>query len=328
MNRTESKATKKYSILVSPPDFVTYEPYEDFEKHLLEVWKSASTIFAKIEFKYGQDTITITTNWSKFKPQFKYEIEKQDELVITVQGNATLIESFSAYFIIRFIEMMFITMNIAVPGSFNIFNEELVPAKKDPRLSVNTEVSLSSSIFETFWESCGELNHWPPVTFLPFVDVVEWYKSLDIMLKAKATTNIERCLFSLINFAKADAPFSPASLIWITHSLEALYRTPKEGILNSLRNRLFLFLGEPATHKNELKKKINTLYDLRSQFVHGSMEVAREPFFENIDIDLHIYMKQVVDMCDFGIMLLLATLQKLVVAKGKELTFSEGFEIK
>jgi hypothetical protein len=327
MSKSAKIASKKYSITISPPDFFTYEPAEDFEQHLLDCWVQASKIFSVFEFYYGQDKIVITTDWSKFESQFEFSIDEADELIIHIQGNPTLMKSFSEYFIIRFIEMMYITMNIAAPGTFNIFQAELKCIESNTYEMGPSNVSLSSNPFETFWETTGELNHWPKVAFMPLIEVVDWYKSLDIILKAKASTNIQRCIFALINFGKGDGPFSPANLLWITHSLEALYDTPKDAVLNTLRNRIFLFLGEPATHKNELRKKINTLYDLRSQFVHGSMEVAREPFFENIDRDLHEYMKHLNDMCDFGIMLLLATLQKIVSQKGKALTFKEQYEV-
>ncbi|THU36100.1 hypothetical protein FAM09_22205 [Niastella caeni] len=327
MKQPAANASKSYSIVISPPDFFTYEPYEDFEKYLLECWVSASKVFSKFEFYYNQDKITIVTDWKKFKPQFKYSIDNADELIITVTGNATLIKSFSEYFVIRFIEMMYITMNLAAPGTFNIFDATLKCIEGESLLVNGFGVSLSSNPFEHFWETCGELNHWPKVSFMPLDKVVDWYKELNITLKAKATTNVERCLFSLINFGKDHAPFSPPSLIWITHSLEALYDTPKEGVLNALRNRLFLFLGEPASHKNEYKKKINALYELRSQFVHGSMEVAREPFFENIDKDVEVYMRYLSDTCDFGIMLLVATLQKIIIEKGKELKFHEQYKV-
>ena len=316
---------KEYSIMISPPGLISYEPVERYEEELLNIWIQASNIFASFDFVYENSRITIKTNWREIKDQFKYSIDNPGDLILSVSGTYEYLEELSEFFLIRFLEMMFITMNISVPGSLNLYNTEI---KKIEELSnpywKNWPVSLSSGPFEMFWET-HEHSRWPEIDFVPLRKVVDWYKSLDILLTQRASSNIERCFFSFINYCQGNV-FSPADFIWIAHSLEALYDTPKEGIAMSLRKRIFLFLDTPDTHGKQLRRKIDDLYALRSAFVHGTMKIARIPFFENLDQELEEYMIRIHDLSDFGIMILLATVQKMINQNAKELVFYEKYE--
>lgn len=313
-----------YSIFISPPDFMTHESFELHEEKLLNCWIDSSKIFKCSEFEFDGHNIIIETDWKKIKKQFKYSIDHKGELLLSIKIDKATSLGVLEFFIIRFLEMMFITMNLAVPGSLNIYKKELKATFNENNFK-NEEISLSSGPFEFVWETSEKLNHWPKIDFLSLEKTVEWYKSLDIMFKQKATTNIERCIFSLINFCHEPA-FSPSDFIWLTHSLEALYDTPREGILNSLKQRLFLFLGTPNSHNNEIKKKITSLYDLRSKFVHGTMEVVREPSNEILDSSLNQYMEEMNLMNDFGMMLIVSTMQKMIDENSKGLLFTEQYK--
>ncbi|MEP1093536.1 MAG: hypothetical protein ABJG78_00405 [Cyclobacteriaceae bacterium] len=319
-------STRRYSIMISPPSFFTYQPFEDYEKELLNCWIMASKVFQSFDSTYENRKITIKTDWRKIKNQFKDSIEAPGELLISVVGNHECLDELSDFFTIRFLEMMFITMNISTPGSINMYDTELKNLNQDSDpYNKNWKISLGSSPFETFWETSGDLRNWPKVQFLPLNEVVSWYRKLKILFKQRASSNIERCFNALINYCQGNG-FSPADFIWITHSLEALYDTPKEGIVTSLKNRIFLFLGTPDSHSKELRKKIGELYDFRSNFVHGSMEIARAPFFENLDQELWNYMNEIHKLSDFGIMLLLSSVQKIINENANSLKFYEVFE--
>lgn len=317
-------STKKYSILISPPDFITYQPSEDYERALLNIWIEASKVFESSDFYFENEKVNIKTDWKKNHHPLEHSIEESSELILSVNGTYEHLEELSTFFLNRFLEMMFITMNISVPGSLNLYNRELKDLDNDSHLN-NWGISLTSSPFEHFWEVSREPNDWPKIEFISLEKVVNWYKNLNVSFKQKASSNIDRCFFALINYCQENS-FSPSSFIWITHSLEALYDTPRNGIIENLKNRIFLFLDEPSSHSKKLRKKIGDLYDFRSDFVHGTMEIARMPFFENLDKELEDYMIRVNDLSGFGIMLLLATIQKMVSNDAKELVFYEKYE--
>ncbi|MBM7584650.1 hypothetical protein JOC86_001187 [Bacillus pakistanensis] len=134
----------------------------------------------------------------------------------------------------------------------------------------------------------------------------------------------ESALFSILNICR-EGYVSPTQLIWISSALEALYDTLKGQISRTLVDRIELFLGIPENGKKKFKKKIREFYNLRSRFVHGELEIAH-PMYKNIlDEKFSDYETQLLENCDFGLSIVIATLQKMIKNKWTCINFKEQY---
>jgi Apea-like HEPN len=222
-----------------------------------------------------------------------------------------------AYHIENLIFQFFLAMNIATPGSFNPFSREL---------QVNSHFEIyeySSSCIESAWIESTD-NGWPTISSIEISRVWNWIQSLNLGYRQIAQNRTERALFSILHLCKEDK-VSPTQLIWISFALEALYDTPKAQINKTLIERISLVLGIPDDIKRKYKKKINEFYDLRSRFVHGELDIATPLSNEILDDKCSEYQAIIIEYCDFGLSIILATLQKMIQNEWKTLHFEENY---
>jgi len=74
-----------------------------------------------------------------------------------------------------------------------------------------------------------------------------------------------------------------------------------------------------------VEKKITQFYDLRSQFVHGRMEIPHPSANEILDQSVYKIHDDLLDMSDFAFSLILATIQEHVRNNWREVKFTETF---
>lgn len=116
---------------------------------------------------------------------------------------------------------------------------------------------------------------------------------------------------------------SPATLIWIFYALETLFDTKPGENFRALRDRIGLLLDPGGGHREDLVRGLRTLYDLRSAFVHGGLEILHpigpNPGDEKGD---ELY-KRVADACEFGFTLIACSIQALINRGWIEAQFQE-----
>jgi hypothetical protein len=95
--------------------------------------------------------------------------------------------------------------------------------------------------------------NWPYIEFLYLEHTHKWFQKLNLGLKQLASNNIEYSLFSLLN--ASDGKDSPPNILWLTQCIEAIYQSPIESILTTIKRRIYLNLGQPS-HK-KVNKRIN-----------------------------------------------------------------------
>jgi hypothetical protein len=221
------------------------------------------------------------------------------------------------YYVENILFQIFLAMNLSTPGSFNSYSRELLA-------EAGLEIyELSSSSIESAW--INSINDgWPQISRLELGEVWRWIQSLGLGSRQIAQNRTERALFSILHLCK-DGKVNPTQLIWISLALEALYDTPKAQINKILLERIFLFLGIPEDNKKKFKKKIREFYDLRSRFVHGELDIDN-PLANNIlDNKLYDYESIILEYCDFGLSIVIATLQKMIKNQWVNLVFKESY---
>ena len=231
------------------------------------------------------------------------------------------------------VHYIFLAMNFASPGSCNFYSTTMTAVEQSSQFGGSQREGVKEqqlSLSSDYWDSARLLHdnlQWPDLPLIPVSETWTWLQGTTFSMDRVAETHFERALFGLLHSFREDQAI--IRLLWLTLALEALYDTPTEGIIRYLKARIFLFLGTPSTHAKKITKLINTFYNLRSRFVHGS-----SPIINPITYELYKYedtpddtaRETVQEAADFATLLVIATLQKMVSHKWNRIVFSESFE--
>nr|WP_276519772.1 HEPN domain-containing protein [Bacillus infantis] len=209
-------------------------------------------------------------------------------------------------------------MNISTPGSFNCYSRHLYS------LGSIDIYNYSSSTIESAWIESINFG-WPTIKRLDLSDVWIWIQQLKLTGRQIAFNSTDSSLFSILNICREEN-VNPTQLIWVSSALEGLYDTPKGQISKTLVDRIILFLGVPENGKRKFKKRIRELYDLRSRFVHGELEVAHPVYKLNPLENINEYEGILISNIDFGVSIIIATLQKMIEMKWTKIKFYEQIQ--
>jgi len=214
---------------------------------------------------------------------------------------------------------VFLIMNLANPGSCD-FDRVRLRRLGTERLSYH-DVSLSEIWFDI---SClnGLEGAWPSPDTLPLTQVIAWFGQIRRGLNQVPQNRIEKVLFALLHIANQE--LSATTVIWLFHSLETLLDTRPGENFRVLVDRIRLLLEPSDAQLKLLHKKMRALYDLRSAFVHGGLEVSHPMHNEVLDARVMILYERLDTTCAFGFAVLLSTLQKIIERGWSTFGFKES----
>lgn len=204
----------------------------------------------------------------------------------------------------RFLQHLFLGMNLALPGSCNLFACRYPGvARPDPRPPNLSGATLESALCH------ARQVQWPPLNAVPFADVWAWMERVGVKDLAVAREPVHKALFTLLLVADVQTN-DPTIILLVAQALEALLVEGRDNIGSILRQRLELVLGARAGGRNWFSK----FYDLRSRIAHGDAPLLRPGSLydigENPEVEDHIadYFRPV----DEAVAILLAVLQDLI----------------
>lgn len=313
------------------------------------VWKEACELLSAVRYSVGKGEAKIEVNWDRVAANAVvdsllnaalYErvlppevIFKQLEELTPEQRrprvNCTVSLSgvekseevqirTASHVVELFLYDLFLLLNLAAPGSCN-----LAGSFKSTTDDLSIDVSLSGLFLELAWVRGLEFS-WPSIQTIPLSEVIHWKNSLNIGTRQIAENRTERAMFALLQVCKNDS-FDPATLLWLSHSLEALFDTPVTLIGQFLQRRIINLLNVPADKQKQVKKQCREFYETRSAFVHGSLGIAHP--LENEVLDPHVeeYRNRLATAIDFGVSVCLATLQLQIQKGWSEVRFDDVF---
>ena len=220
-----------------------------------------------------------------------------------------------------YLENLFLLANISAPGSCNL----KFKYKTGEYLGKPSERKNSFIVYDLYsaWERILS-KELPEIKRIPLMKTWRWFKKLEINTRQVAKTNVERALFALLHFCHNEDLISSNSIIWLAHALESLYDTPRTSIRKSLKDRILMVLNIKS-HKNKVKKGVNNFYDLRSRLVHGDFNITHpcmNDIFDNKVEEVGIKMG---DNIEFILIIIIATLQRLILEEWNEIKFVEDY---
>jgi hypothetical protein len=227
---------------------------------------------------------------------------------------------------------VFLAINLSLPGACDFRDALIYPKTPDVETSQRYNnhfpyhIDLFTTIFEYGLDTSIEMK-WPLISVVPLKDVWSWLQKVDRLTSSSAETSAQKALYALLHCCSI--PIRPygdlVELVWFAHAMESLYDTPSDAILKTLRERVFLLLGEPVENGKKIRKLINQFYDLRSSFVHGEYEILK-PSWLSLDASIVAYDREGGNKSKFLISsILIATLQKMILNNWSGLLFHELF---
>jgi hypothetical protein len=225
------------------------------------------------------------------------------------------------HYIQKFFCKLFIALNLSSPGCFNLDGGYISVGDSDR----TDMLKLSDKVLAEAYHCTSKFGSWPAISSLPLGETWKWLSSLKIDTKSIARSAVEKVVFALLH--ACEQHYTPHQVMWLSIALEALFDTsPDTSIGKTLRNRIFLVLDEPRTHKKNVRQLINNFYKLRSSLVHGNLEVPHPVDSYFCSDDTRRYYNQFREPIAFATSVILATLQKCITNNWLTLEFTEGYK--
>jgi len=242
--------------------------------------------------------------WSIFDPS-REDLKVSFLVTITGSNDLSKYAWYPVFFVEKYIYDIFIIANLALPGSCEFLNVRFPNERGLP----SDPYGLTSYNFEEALYDHYD-NKSTSIQILPLELVSHWYESLELGVRQKAESPIEKAIFSLLHVCKSEV--DETSIIWIFHSLEAIYGTRVGEGFSNIIDRMGTLLELNGKQKAAAKKKLRSMYDFRSSLVHGGYQVHHPLRHEVIDKRLNDDYSRTYELVQYGFNIVLASLQKLI----------------
>lgn len=207
-------------------------------------------------------------------------------------------------------------MHLAKPGFMNATHGYLLVNES----LYNEPVSASKEYFsppsnEIYEALEAQRNFgWPPIIDLPFRQTFDW---LDSHWTAFETLPINRIQRTLNAFSYLFDGNRDTTLIYSLIGLEALFVDGNEGIRKQIDSKTQIVLGE----RTEFKKLVNELYDYRSRYIHGQLNLTNKFFVDDISEEVWKHKSVTSDNSQLAMLVLIASIQRLIELNRTEYEF-------
>jgi hypothetical protein len=158
---------------------------------------------------------------------------------------------------------------------------------------------------------------WPPLTELAISEVWTWAHSVSGFKEGVGRGRVGRALGALSHLMRGGER-SPADLAWALLGLEALYGKGTQGLKAQIIEKSGTLLGRATEHK----KRFDGIYDYRSRFVHGDLDIpfAYTPYDALPDVET--FRGETSEGEYLATAMLLATLQHLAAKRWIDIDFA------
>jgi hypothetical protein len=330
-------------ITCSPGRDLSDDGWAEFQPADIATWKEACSCVASKTYQHEQWEVNISIDWRPIVRRLQHNhnvsktafsrTDRAGDIKIWQQyrhGNVrvpckviakTIRKKSSNYFhpglyVQSFAYDVFLALNLAMPGSCDFYGSTVTSNfKRTP-----WELALSSHWFEVSYLG-GRENKWPAPTQLPLAAVRDWLLHVRRDLAQVPNNQMEKVLFALWHICTEEV--SPNTVIWLFNALETLFDTRPGENLRALQHRISALLSASTDQEKVLKKNLRGLYDLRSAFVHGGLEVLHPTHNELLDRRVDEKYWRVAGACEFGFLVLLRSLQEIISRKWHTVRFRE-----
>ncbi|HPH99469.1 MAG TPA: HEPN domain-containing protein [Chitinophagaceae bacterium] len=153
---------------------------------------------------------------------------------------------------------------------------------------------------------------WPKLESLKLQNTIAWFYTNNIHTDGNSKNKLHRAINAFsYQFSKL-LENNTSILFWTMLGIEALLAEGNNNIINQIKVKSSLILGQPTDYK----KKLDKLYNYRSRFVHGDIDFPAK--FSN---DYDNFEEEYFDYLHFATSILLALIRYLIVNNKNEFQF-------
>jgi hypothetical protein len=238
------------------------------------------------------------------------------ELTITVRSPESLLHF--DQFIPRFLENLYVAMNLAVPGSCNLYRTSFKSTRDLKggswrRRRETVRVDLAAQPFETAAQFALERG-WPTHQEIDLRHAWGWLNQTGLLDLDVAENPWQRAVFTLLHIGNLESQY-PDVIFYCVQAIEALV---SQGAPASVtKRRVESVLGAPRTHKNWF----SDLQRIRSQVAHGTAPLVRPSGFLNNEPG------KAFENIELSVAVLLALLQRLVAKNATRFQINEVIDL-
>lgn len=217
------------------------------------------------------------------------------------------------YFSHRFVELLFLAMNLCKRGACNLANFRFSCDKSSNAIYVDS--------IESAWHSADQ-NNWPTLKELNFSIVWNWLVKNGGLEYTLAKTPINKAIAVLLRLSYNFSLISASEVVLVSQVIESFLINKTEPKARALEKKLPVLFGNPP---NNLAKWASKFYKLRSDIVHGEYPIFR-PRFEEVDEhfdESSEYYWELVDAVYTGMSIILAIMQDLAAQDAERYSFQE-----
>ena len=248
-----------------------------------------------------------------------YSKEVRVPVTVEIRGSNELskYDWYPDFFIENALYDLFVILNLALPSAADfrtVLLEQTGPTPHGPLL-------LSAYYLDDYF---ARSLPWPKLARLDLETVDSWYKRVRNGVGQVPETPVERAIFALLHICRSSG--RPEDIVWIFYGFESLFQTRAGENLNALLDRIALLLEPNEEQRKYLKEQLRSMYEYRSSFVHGGLQVVHPMHSDSVDPRSQAKYGHIVDLSVFGTRLLVACLQRYVAENWLVVRFRTSIE--
>ena len=248
-----------------------------------------------------------------------YSAELRIGVKVEIEGSNKLSKHdwYADFFVENALYDLFIITNLALPSAadFNTLRlEQTGRTTHDP-------LSLSAHYLDDYF---ARSLTWPRLAKIDVSTVDHWYKGIRNGVAQVPETPVERAIFALLHVCLSTG--RPEDLVWLFYGFESLFQTRTGENFSALLDRISLILSPTEDQLMILRKQLRAMYEHRSSFVHGGLQVIHPLHSDSIDPRAQSKYSDIVDLSVFGTRLLVACLQRYVTENWRTVKFKTSVE--
>ena len=182
-------------------------------------------------------------------------------------------------------------------------------------------LDLSAFYFETAFRSRGQ---WPTLQYIDPRTVSVWFNRVRTGFGQVPDTPVERALFAMLHVCRSSG--RPEDIVWLFYAFESLFQTRVGENYSALLERVCLLLQPDSAQEKLLRKSMRAMYDFRSAFVHGGLQIIHPMHNDAMDKRIEEPYGKIVELSQYGTKLLLCCLQRYVQENWREVRYKTTVE--
>lgn len=305
---------------------------------VIDAWRVAEELFKDCDYLESSITLDVTDILEVLDILADYSQERADrrsnhrasrglspfgsELTIIVRGPAA--PPRFDQLIPRFLENLYLAMNLSVPGSCNLYRTSFKSTRNYER-SVwrrrreTIRLDLAAQPFEGAALFAVERG-WPTHQPIDLRRTWKWLNQTGLLALDVGESPWQRAVFTLLRIGNLESQY-PDAIFYCVQSIEALVSEGVPAPASVTKRRVESVLGVPRTHKNWF----SDLQRIRSQVAHGTAPLVRLSGFLNTDPGNAT--KKSFENIDLSVAVLLALLQRLIAKDATRFQITEVIDL-